>query len=86
MYKPIQLTDEEIDELLREIKLDDTSSCYSTSYGNYWDDYDYWDNSDDAKTSSGKCAHEWVPSLLLTTTVYDCAKCGMKKEDCDEEK
>lgn len=27
------------------------------------------------------CNHEWKTILLLTSTVYDCKKCGIKKED-----
>lgn len=27
------------------------------------------------------CFHEWKPILLLTSTVFDCAKCGLKKEE-----
>jgi hypothetical protein len=28
------------------------------------------------------CFHEWKPIALIFTTVYDCKKCGKKKEDC----
>jgi hypothetical protein len=29
------------------------------------------------------CAHNWKPILLLTSTVFDCSKCGLKKEDLE---
>ena len=30
------------------------------------------------------CNHDWKPILLLFSTVYDCKKCGIKKEDKDK--
>lgn len=30
------------------------------------------------------CYHEWKPTLLIISVVYDCVKCGIKKEDYDE--
>lgn len=27
------------------------------------------------------CSHEWIPILLITSTVYDCKLCKVKKED-----
>lgn len=30
------------------------------------------------------CYHEWKPTLLIISVVYDCIKCGIKKEDYDE--
>lgn len=27
------------------------------------------------------CNHEWKGTLLIYSTVYDCMKCGIKKED-----
>jgi hypothetical protein len=27
------------------------------------------------------CTHEWKPTQLFFKTVYDCSKCGIKKED-----
>lgn len=32
------------------------------------------------------CSHSWKPVLLLTSTVYDCAKCGIKKEEAEDTK
>jgi hypothetical protein len=29
------------------------------------------------------CFHEWKAILLITSTVYDCVKCGIKKEKID---
>jgi hypothetical protein len=29
------------------------------------------------------CNHAWRPTQLLTSTVYDCKHCGIKKEDVD---
>jgi hypothetical protein len=27
------------------------------------------------------CSHDWKKIVLITSSVYDCAKCGVKKED-----
>lgn len=31
------------------------------------------------------CNHEWKAVELIYSTVYDCKKCGMKREDYDKE-
>lgn len=33
-----------------------------------------------------KCVHEWKGQLLLTSTVYNCSKCGKAKEEFDDQK
>lgn len=35
--------------------------------------------------SKSFCIHSWKPVLLLTTTVWDCEKCGKKKEEWEAE-
>jgi hypothetical protein len=30
------------------------------------------------------CYHDWKPILLIITVVYNCTKCGIKKEAYDE--
>ena len=30
------------------------------------------------------CTHDWKPILLLVSTVYDCSKCKIKKEEYDK--
>lgn len=37
------------------------------------------------KTPARYCNHSWKPILLLTTTVYNCEHCDMKKETYDKE-
>ena len=32
------------------------------------------------------CSHEWKGTLLIYSTVYDCIKCGIKKEDLEKKK
>ena len=32
-------------------------------------------------THKNKCNHEWKATQLLFSTVYDCHKCGVKKEE-----
>jgi hypothetical protein len=27
------------------------------------------------------CYHDWKPIVLIINTVYNCSKCGIKKED-----
>lgn len=56
-----------------------------------WDLYDKWQGSDwspewrDEPPPVPLCNHEWKSILLITSTVYDCKKCGMKKEDYDKQ-
>jgi hypothetical protein len=48
-----------------------------------WDEYDSynsWNWEADAQPPTLRCAHQWKPTVLITSTVYDCAKCGIKKE------
>lgn len=84
--QPITFTDEEIDELIRKVELDLVSNSNSGWNSNYGWEYDDWDSPPPTPVSDGKCKHEWIPSLLLTSTVYDCKHCGIKKEDADETK
>lgn len=58
-----------------------------------WDMDNKWRGSDWAKeylddpppfSEKDFCIHEWKPTLLIISTVYDCVKCGMKKEDYDK--
>lgn len=30
------------------------------------------------------CYHDWKPTVLIISTVYDCTKCGIKKEDYEK--
>ena len=30
------------------------------------------------------CYHDWKPTILIVSTVYDCTKCGIKKEDYEK--
>lgn len=30
------------------------------------------------------CIHLWKPTILIVSTVYDCSKCGIKKEEYEE--
>lgn len=77
MFNHINLTDEEINELLQQTL--DLDSDFGT-YGNYWIDPDSAINERDRQPNR-VCTHEWIPILLVRSTVYDCAKCGIKKED-----
>lgn len=57
----------------------------------YDDDFDYAaaykktpgedDWSLESFTSNASCHHDWKPTLLIFSTVYDCKKCGKKKEE-----
>jgi hypothetical protein len=52
-----------------------------------WDFEIDWDQMQDTRTDElelnypQSCTHEWTPIALIFTTVYDCKKCGKKKED-----
>jgi hypothetical protein len=37
-------------------------------------------NNDIPKTQQ-LCYHDWKPIVLIISTVYNCSKCGVKKED-----
>ena len=30
------------------------------------------------------CNHDWKKIVLITSSVYDCSKCGVKKEDYEK--
>jgi hypothetical protein len=32
------------------------------------------------------CYHDWKPIVLIISTVYNCSKCGVKKEDYESYK
>ena len=36
---------------------------------------------DELKTKALSCFHNWKETVLIVSTVYDCTKCGIKKED-----
>jgi len=38
---------------------------------------------DDEQPPTLRCAHQWKATTLITSTVYDCTKCGIKKEKVD---
>lgn len=44
-----------------------------------WDD-ESWDQIEKEKIEK-KCNHEWKPTHLFFSIVYDCTKCGAKKEE-----
>ena len=52
----------------------------------WWDDPN-WDSKKIEEDSSSlswdkqMCHHDWMPILLLTSTVYNCRKCNAKKEE-----
>lgn len=52
-----------------------------------WLDNDYY-NEDFSNCkitpTQAYCFHDWKSIILLISIVYDCAKCGVKKEDNDE--
>jgi hypothetical protein len=57
-----------------------------------WDIYDKWNNSDRYSECSNEdskpnkyCRHEWKPTVLIISTVYDCKKCGIKKEEYEKQ-
>jgi hypothetical protein len=47
-----------------------------------WWDYDNQISEDDRLAWNQQlCYHDWIPILLLTSTVYNCRKCNVKKEE-----
>ena len=76
------LTQEEIDELLKQLqnKVDEVSQM-EFDFSNDDDDcyppvINNWYTEDEVVS----CSHTWKQVVLLNSTVYDCSKCGAKKE------
>jgi hypothetical protein len=71
----------------QQIVYNGTEFILASSWGNDWSkDWESWDNSwtdfeKDIDSKYKKCKHEWKSTQLIITTVYDCVKCGAKKED-----
>ena len=40
-----------------------------------------WNKIEEDLTSKKECKHEWVATKLIFSTVYDCKKCGAKKDE-----
>lgn len=50
-----------------------------------WWDYETQIEPEDVLAWSQKtCYHDWKPILLLTSTVYNCKKCNVKKEEYED--
>jgi hypothetical protein len=49
----------------------------SNPWGEFWYDEDVFKKPE----KKDKCNHEWKATQLLFNTVYDCVKCGVKKEE-----
>lgn len=64
----------------------DTAKYSGSDWGN-WDDQDKtWDDiwgdfEKEIDSKKKKCNHVWKATQLVFTTVYDCEKCGAKKEE-----
>jgi hypothetical protein len=59
----------------------------------WWDWYDEYSNKTipEDKPKEGDlpwdqtyCNHAWKATVLIISTVYDCSKCGIKKEDFEK--
>lgn len=37
-------------------------------------------NQEEISLTQKTCYHDWIPTVLIISTVYDCRKCGVKKE------
>lgn len=55
-------------------------------YGDY--DYEQWGSEKKEEQKEGDlpwsqvaCTHDWKATVLIISTVYDCTKCKLKKED-----
>jgi hypothetical protein len=51
----------------------------------------WWEESDNKDSSKEEltwvqqtCLHNWKSTTLIISVVYDCVKCGVKKEDYEE--
>jgi hypothetical protein len=51
----------------------------------WWDDPNYNSKKEDIEASISwdkqMCSHEWKAVVLIRTTVYNCIRCDVKKED-----
>lgn len=57
----------------------------------WYGDDDFVDEKPAKKEEAGEptwqqkvCIHLWKPTILIISTVYDCSKCGIKKEEYEE--
>ena len=54
----------------------------------WWEDYSIpkeENNKEDSIDWKQKaCYHAWKPTVLIISTVYDCTKCGVKKEQYED--
>lgn len=46
--------------------------------------YDWYSEEAKIKKRELECPHEWKAIGLITSIVYNCSMCGMKKEDFDK--
>lgn len=76
---PIYLTEEEINELLSHVQ-NPTNIISDNSNVGYGYNLDLWGRYEDNSSSYSRTRHDWIPILLLNSTVYDCKHCGEKKE------
>jgi len=53
---------------------------------NWWDwQGEYYDsNYENAPNAPKECTHSWKAIPLITSTVYNCEACGIKKEEADK--
>jgi hypothetical protein len=59
--------------------------------GSWLEDYDYYTSPDagyedhsNITWTQKTCFHDWKATQLIISTVYDCKKCNVKKEEYDK--
>lgn len=58
----------------------DWEDGWNKDWTNEWEDM-WHDFEKEIEKKNKKCKHEWKPTHLIVSTVYDCIKCGAKKEE-----
>lgn len=58
---------------------------FDDDFALFFGDKDDTINKDSLTLDQKWCSHEFIPVLLLTSTVWDCKKCGVHKEQYERE-
>lgn len=75
---PITLTQEEVDDLLK-VPYHGINTSITDSHRKGYTTYEYGYTG-----YKSYVKHEWKSILLLMSTVYNCSKCGAKKEEAKD--
>lgn len=79
LYDPIMITQEELDALAKLWEEYNLNTDYSVG-SNSPPEFSEWYDEDYNRQVKKLRKHEWVPILLIRSTVWSCSHCGAAKE------